>query len=293
MKISTVKEKALILAAIAAFCGGSIVIAVKIALEVFEPFTIVFLRFLSATILLAPLVLKKGDFKFKSISRFIPVGVIGALNPILLFIALQFTQASVSPLIYAAVPALTALYLYFYRGEKVSKNNILGMTVGFFGVFLIIMLPIFEKDIPLAALTGNILIFAAAIAFMFYGIISKKQQEEFKASPVTLTFYFALIALLLSIPFSLYEIKDGFLGVVKMKHVLAGIYTGVVGTVFFYITYQYALKLGSEVAASLFTYLQPIVTILLSAIFLGERITATFIVGGILAVVGAKVASKK
>lgn len=108
MKLSNKTESAFFLAAVAAFCGGSIVVAAKIALEVFEPFTIVFIRFLSAILFLIPLVVKTGEFKFSSIKQFIPVGIVGALNPILLFIALQYTQASVSPLIYASVPAMTA-----------------------------------------------------------------------------------------------------------------------------------------------------------------------------------------
>ncbi len=287
------KENAFLLAVIAAFCGGSIVVAAKIALEVFQPFTIVFIRFLSATLFLLPFILKTGEFKINTIKRFIPIGIVGALNPILLFIALQYTQASVSPLIYASVPAMTALYVYLNRGEKISKQSIFGIVLGFIGVSLIILLPLIERGVPLVALKGNILIFGAAIAFMYYGIMSKQHQNEMKASPIVLTFYFALVTLVLSIPFAFNEVRNGFLGIVEPKHILAGIYTGVVGTGIFYIAYQYALKLGSEIAANLFTYLQPIATILLASIFLGERITLPFIVGGLLAVIGAKVASKK
>lgn len=287
------KENAFILAVIAAFCGGSIVVAAKIALEVFQPFTIVFIRFLSATLFLIPLIVRAKEFKVSTIKKFIPIGIVGALNPILLFIALQYTKASVSPLIYASVPAMTAVYVYLVRKEKISKQSIFGIIIGFIGVALIILLPLIEKGVPLVALKGNILIFGAAIAFMYYGIMSKKHQNEMNASPIVLTFYFALVTLFLSIPFAINEVRNGFLGTVELKHILAGIYTGVVGTGIFYLAYQYALKLGSEIAANLFTYLQPIATILLASLFLGERITIPFVVGGLLAVAGAKIASKK
>jgi drug/metabolite transporter (DMT)-like permease len=288
-----IKENVLLLAAIAAFCGGSIVVAAKIALEVFEPFTLVFIRFFSATLFLLPLLLKKGDFNVSSVKKFIPIGVVGALNPILLFIALPYTKASVSPLIYACVPALTAIYMYFWRHEKIGSKNILGILVGLVGVALIILLPLIEKGVPIAALKGNLLIFLAAIAFMFYGVMSKQHQKELGASPIVLTFYFALVTMFLSIPFVLFELRDGIPAVIQWNHILAGVYTGIIGTGIFYLVYQYALKLGSELAAAVFTYLQPIATILLASIFLGERITIPFIIGGLLAVTGAKIASKK
>lgn len=293
MTIAKTKESAFLLAVIAAICGGSVAVAAKIALEVFEPFTIVFIRFLSATLFLIPMIVKTGEFKIASVRTFVPVGIVGALNPILLFIALQYTQASVSPLIYASVPALTALYAYFNRGERLASRNLLGMIFGFVGVSLIILLPLIEKGIPFSALTGNIYIFAAAVAFMFYGIMSKKLQKDLNASPIVLTFYFSLVTLLLSIPFSINEIRGGFVGEVQVRHILAGVYTGIVGTGIFYIAYQYALKLGSEIAAALFTYLQPIATILLASIFLGEKITLAFVVGGVMAVIGARFASAK
>jgi drug/metabolite transporter (DMT)-like permease len=96
---------------------------------------------------------------------------------------------------------------------------------------------------------------------------------------------------MLSLPFVINEARDGFLAAVQLKHVLAGIYTGVIGTVVFYLVYQQALKLGSELAAALFTYLQPIATILLASAFLDEKITVPFVIGGVLALIGARMAS--
>jgi drug/metabolite transporter (DMT)-like permease len=170
----------------------------------FEPFTVIFLRFFSAASF-QPLVINLRLCSKQQ--KFLPVGIIGALNPILLFVALQYTQASVSPLVYASVPALTATYLYFRRKEKISLMNTLGITLGFIGIFLIVVLPLFEKGTPLIALKGNLLIVAAAIAFMFYGIMSKEHQRKYSSSPVTLTFYLAVTTLIMSIPFAL--LKSG------------------------------------------------------------------------------------
>jgi drug/metabolite transporter (DMT)-like permease len=200
----------------------------------------------------------------------------------------------VSPLIYASVPALTTLYLFVTRNERPSGKQLLGIAVGFTGVSTIVLLPLLEKNIGVQALTGNILIVGAAISFMLYGVMSKELQFKTKASPSALIFYFSVITLIVSLPFAWRELSQfGISSHVETKHVVNAILTGIVGTGFFYLAYQYAIKLSTEVAAALFTYLQPIATIILASLFLGEKITPTFIVGGLLAVVGARVASRK
>jgi len=235
------------------------------------------------------------DLKLSSFRELLLPAFIGALNPILLFIALQFTKASVSPLIYASVPAMTAVYLLVVRKEKLNFEQKLGVIVGFLGVVLIILFPFLHKTDATVfdVVKGNMLIFLAAITFIAYSITSKQKQRKINASPISLTFYFSLITFLLSIPFSLYELsnKPIDLSILSMGHVLAIIGVGVIGTSLFYFAYQSALKLGSELSASLFTYLQPVFTAIFAILLLGEIITPVMIVGGILAVVGSQFAS--
>lgn len=292
--IENKKNDAFFLAVLAAICGGSVVVSAKIVLEVFNPFTVVLIRFFLATLFLLPFVLNKNELTINNLKRYSWIGIIGSVNPILLFIALPFTLASVSPLIYASVPAMTAIYLFLTIRDKPSLKQIVGILIGFFGVTTIVILPLIEKSIDISALKGNILIVFAAIAFMFYGILSKKAQQKHSISPIALTFYFNFYTFLISIPFSGFELmRTGVPNTIEIKHIFNGIFIGVVGTGIFYLAYQYALKLGSTIAASLFTYIQPIATILMASFILGEKITLTFVIGGILAVVGARLVSSK
>ena len=286
-------KKVLFVIALAAFCGGSIPPFAKVALEVFGPFTLVMVRFFFATLVLIPFVYK--DFNFRTLKNLFWVSVIGALNPILVFIALQFTQASVSPLIFAAMPMMTALYLSLVSKQKISFSQVLGIIVGFIGVSMIILLPFFEKQIPISEFTGNILIFGAAIALVAYSLISKDKQSKLNISPLALTFSFSLITFILSIPFASFELLNTGIPVSRVgwPHILSAVEVGVVGTSIFYLAYQYALKLSSALTANLFTYLQPVATIILAVLLLGEKITVPFIIGGILAVIGAQIASGK
>lgn len=281
---------------LAAFCGGSIPPFAKVALEVFQPFTLVMIRFFFGSLILLPFVIKKGELNISSFRKLSMVAAIGSLNPILLFIALQFTQASVAPLIYAAVPSMAAIYLALFKKQKIYIYQILGIIIGFVGVSLIILLPLLQtQGIEIQKFKGNVLIFGAAIAFLIYGLISKDKQKKYSISPMSLSFYFFLVTFFLSIPFAGYEILNNGLQLsqIKLIHVLSSLEIGIIGTSIFYLSYQYALKLSSELTAALFTYLQPVATIFIAIILLGEKISLPFIIGGLLAIAGAQLASSK
>jgi drug/metabolite transporter (DMT)-like permease len=292
MKNKKIKT-ALIFIVLASVFGGSVPVASKYGLEVFKPFTMVVLRFFIASIFLLPLVIKSKELNIKKFKELFPVALVGALNPILLFIALQFTKASFSPLIYASVPALTAIYSAVVLKKKLNKMEILGILIGLFGVGIIVLLPYLESHTFELSLLGNILIFGASIAFLFYGILSKKKQRDSSISPLALTFYFSVVTFLVSLPFASFEVyKYGISSDINIMHILSAIYVGLFGTGVFYLSYQYALKNGSTLTASLFTYLQPVFGIILASVFLGEPVTLVLILGGTLAVIGASVVSQ-
>lgn len=277
-----------------AFAGGSVAPFAKSALEVFQPFTLIFIRFLTASLALLPFVYKNRELNFTLFKELFGVALIGAFNPILLFIALQFTPSSVSPLIYAAVPMMTALYLGLVKNVKIPSGKVRGIITGFIGVSVIILLPFFQRGlVDLKSFWGNLLILGAAVSFMMYGVISKEKQRRHNISPLALTFYFSLVTLIISIPFLVYENVWHPLNLeaIGLRHILAGLETGLVGTSLFYLAYQKAISKGSELTASLFTYLQPIATIFFAWLLLGEKITLPFVFGGVLAVIGARMGS--
>ncbi|NLP10510.1 DMT family transporter, partial [bacterium] len=142
---------------------------------------------------------------------------------------------------------------------------------------------------------GNLLILGAAVAFMIYGILSSDRQQRLQITPLALTYSFVLVTMILCIPFAIFEIIRWPLDPsgIRASHILATIGTGLLGTAIFYMAYQKAIQLASEVTASLFTYLQPIATIIFAVILVGEAITLPFVIGGTLAVIGAGMATNK
>ncbi len=232
---------------LAAILGGSVPTLAKYALTVFPTFSLLSIRFFVACITLLPLIIAAKEFNLKMLKNLIMVGIVGAINPIILYISLKYTQASVSPLIYAATPLLTAIYVSRNKLEQIAKKTITGILIGLSGMIMIVILPLLTNNISQQlSIKGNLLIFMAMLAFTAYGIMSKKQSEAIGASPVALTFYFSLFGLLFSLPLAINELNSGLIvwNRIFFLHWLSAVAAGITGTTLFYLVYQNAIKAG-------------------------------------------------
>lgn len=274
-----------------AFCGASVAVFGKIALQGLHPFSVIFIRFLCATIFLLPFIHKRKEISLAHLKQFSSVALFGALNPILFLIALQFTTASASPFIFTGIPVLAVLYAYFLDHVVPNVRQIAGIVLGLIGVGVIVLLPLLEKNVPENMLLGNVLIIFAMISFSLYARKSKKAQDEFGASAISLVFYFCIVALVFSIPFAVFEVQKFGLHAVQPTHLMGAVVTGLLGTVLNYLSYQLLLKKSSTAVAGAGSFLQPVITVVMASVLLQEVITPTLIFGGSLAIIGALLAS--
>lgn len=273
------------------FWGASVAVFAKFALQAFHPFTVTFIRFLCATIFLLPFIHKRKEVSFAHLKQFFSIALFGALNPILFFIALQFTTASASPFIYTGIPVMSVVYAYFLDKVIPSTRQIAGIFLGLIGVGIIVLLPLFESNVPENMILGNVLIFVAMISFSLYVLKSKKAQVEFGASAISLVFYFCVVALVFSFPFAIFEVKKYGVHDVQMSHIISAMLTGLLGTVLNYLSYQHLLKKSSAMVAGAGSFLQPVITVAMASVLLHESVTTSLIFGGTLAIIGAILAS--
>lgn len=280
---------ALVYAVLAAILGGSVPVLSKYGLGVFSPFALNSLRFFTATLVFLPFM---ATHMKKVLDRKVLLASFVALfNPILFIVAINLTKASVAPLIYASVPLMAAVYGRF-KGDKLTIKKWIGVIVGFSGVALTVLLPLITSDTSAGNLFGNILIFIAAIVFFVYTQLSKEIQDKKIATPMEVTFSFVLVTFLATLPLGLIDLTEKVvISEISSFHLVAGIATGMIGTSLFYLIYQKALQESSVLTASLFVFIQPLATALMAFIVLGETVTGPFLIGGILAIVGAKLAS--
>jgi drug/metabolite transporter (DMT)-like permease len=274
-----------------AFLGGSIPPFAKIALEGFEPFTITFLRFLSAAFVIY-FFLPRRELSFATLYKLRWVGVVGALNPIFILLALQYIPANIVGLFYAVIPGLSVAYLWLVQKSKTSRLQLFGFALGLLGVGFISFSTVAAQTADSQTWLGTSLAAIAVLSFFAYGIISKEHQRSESFSAAALAFYFAIITALLSLPLALYETTaQSGLQNVSVNAAAAVFFLGVIGTGAQYLLYQHSLRVMEASQANIFIYLSPLVAAGLAAIMLEEQITWQLIAGGIVILYGAYLAT--
>lgn len=287
--LNIMNRKHFLLITLAALAGGSIPPFAKLALETFDPFTLVFFRFLAASVVIY-FFMPKHELSWKHLLQLKWVGIIGALNPIFIFLALPHIQANIVTLFYAIIPGMGVAYLWFQKRDKATPQQLLGFVLGLIGVAIISLHTVTSKDGGNPWL-GILFASVAVVSFFIYGIMSKEHQRSEKVSGVALAFYFSVITTVVSFPIAVYQtVQQPWFDQVALIPLLAMLYLGFIGTGAQYLFYQRSLKVMEAAQANIFIYLQPIVTVILAALLVGEAITWEIFIGGVIVLFGARLA---
>src|SRR3989344_652910 len=279
------KQKAIIFVLLVVILGGATPTITKIGLVNFPPLSFAFVRFLIAGIIVFPFLLKT-NFR-KDLKQLIPFSLLGSVNIAFFILGIKTTTATIGQLLYAAVPLITAVFLFVLFRDRLTGKKVLGIVVGFIGVALITLLPVVEKGAKFSGgLMGNLLIGVGVISWSLYMAYSKKKLRSFSPFIVNCAFIwvtcFALFPLFLT---DLISYPNWYQSL-TLSSILSLVYISIISTVIVFLLNQYAIKHGGSILASMQFYLLPIVTYLSAFFLLGERLTLGIVVGGALALLG-------
>jgi drug/metabolite transporter (DMT)-like permease len=279
--------KSILLIFLAAFLGGGISTFTKISVTEIPPLFFTLFRFIFALLVLLPFVIKNKAFKFNSFKKIFFISLLATANVTLVVFGTKKTTATISQMLYAAVPLIAGIFSFSLLKEKISFKKIFGIITGFIGVLIIILLPILsQKNMFNGNLMGNLIVLAAVCLFSLYSVLSKQFQKKFTPLEITMVFVLTTILIqVLLIPFFLTS-NYSWLAHLSFKAIFGVAYVGIMGTGFYYLIYQFAIKHSTPVIASMTFYLQPIFAFLWAAILLGEKLTTGFIFGTVLAFIG-------
>lgn len=278
---------------LSALFGACIVPFAKIASGVVPPISIVFWRVFLASIIFVPIATRsKTKISIKQIKTLAPISLILSVNFTAAIVSVRFIPTSLTPIIYAMTPFVT-YFLVQIKNKKIDlqKRYLLGLIVGFSGLLIATYQSIKVSSDWHSILIGVSIVLVGVFCFAWYGIRSKDFQKDM--SPIQISWINVIVASIALLPFALYEvITTSYLAKfdAKTSATLFGI--ALFGSVLAYLTYQYAIKRTSASVASLMTYIQPIFGVFLSLVLVGENITPTFLLGAIMAIAGAYIASK-
>ncbi len=268
--------------------GGTFV-AGRIAVQDMGVFSIAFLRFAIATLLLLTISANRGESSPKlTVKEWIGIVVLG-LTGILAYNAfflggLKLLPASRASLIVALNPIAIALSSAVVFRESLSKLKLFGILISLIGVSIIL-----SKGNPIDLLrtgisTGDLLLFGCVASWVSYTLIGKQVLKT--VSNLTATTYSGLIGSATLFPLALQEGLLSDLPKLSLSAGLSTAYMGVLGTVVAFLWYSEGIRKLGTTRTAIFTNLVPITAVLIGVLGFGEPFTGSIALGGALVISG-------
>lgn len=273
-----------ILTFIAALLWASAFVGIKIGLTSYTPDTLALLRYIVASIAIAPAYLKYRK-RHKSITageiiKIIPLGLIGIAfyNIALNSGEIQITSA-IASFIISQTPILMVLFAIVFLKERINRIAGIGILISFLGVMLIAS----ESAQHVAVGLGMLYVFLAALASAIYAIMQKPLLLKFHGIELTaFAIWSGTLAMMVFLPKLIIELPHA-----NIHATLVAIYMGIFPGALAYAVWSMILARSPASQAIGFLYIIPILTILLSWILLGEIPLFISLLGGFIALFGA------
>ncbi|MDO5424564.1 MAG: DMT family transporter [Eubacteriales bacterium] len=265
---------------------GTTFISTKILLVDFEPVEILFFRFVLGflTLLLACPHRMRGTTRRQEIT-FAAAGLCGVcLYYLLENIALTYTLASNVGVIISVAPFFTAFLTYVLsKGkEKLHAKFFLGFLVAMAGICLISFSGTRMQINPL----GDLLALGAAAVWACYSVLTRKISDFGYQTVQTTRRVFAYGILFMIPALFLFDCRLGierFANPVSLGNLL---FLGLGASALCFVTWNTAVKILGAVKTSIYIYLVPVITVVTSAVVLGEKITVMSGIGTVLTLAG-------
>ena len=288
----------------AMLCWAGAGIAVKEALVVFSPLTLIVLRFTIAIVLMLLVgVLFRGHEVLglqRVEKRDIPLFVLGGLfQPFLYFIFETYTyQSFASPTIAEAMlstqPIMAPILAFIILREKVTRNNVVGILLSTVGMLLLLLVG--ANDFALGNPWGVLLAVVTVSMSVGYTIILRRIPTRY--SSLSIVFYVQLVALILFYAvwgvFDRQSLQDTIAPLsADLSPVIAVGYLAVFASVTAFILFCYTVRQIGVTRANVFNNVRPVFTALLMWVIFDEQLPIWKWVGIIVIVIGLFISQKQ
>ncbi len=282
-------------------------IAIKHALVVLPPLTMIVMRFVPSVLLMLLVgVVRRKHSLFclqKMDLKDLPLFLIaGFCQPFLYYLLETFTydalnSPTIAETLLSTSPLLSPLFAAIMLHERVTKYNILGILVSTAGVFVLTLAG--SSSYSIGNYWGILLAFAAVSAAVIDSVMMRKTPVKYSA--LSFVFYTQLISLMFFIP--LWFVKEGPQEIYNLQltidksqlYIALGCvgYLTVFASVTAFILFCYALRKIGVTQANAFNNIRPAFTALWMFLFFGEQLPAAKWIGMILIIFGLFVCQKQ
>lgn len=264
MKSNTFKAHLALLGANVIY-GANYLIAKGIMPEKIGPSAFVFLRIVGAGILFW--IIKsfvKEKVKREDILRLALCGLLGvATNQLLFFHGLNLTSPIDASIIITSIPVMVMIFSAILLKEKITRNKLLGITVGGIGAILLVWYG--KSSGGTSSTLGNLFIFINACSYALYLVIVKPMMKKYNSK--TVISWVFLFGFFFMFPFGIGDFLATDFSAFDMNTYLAIGYVVIFTTFLAYLFNIYALNFVSPSVSGSYVYLQPAVSFIMVSIY--------------------------
>ncbi len=271
----SLQTKGVILAIISAICYGMNPLgALFLYEEGLNVNSVIFYRFIFASILLAIFMLIKKDsfyLKFKEIILLALLGLLFGISAISLFNSFLYMDAGLASTVLFIYPIFVAIIMALFFKEKNSIITILSIIFAFLGVVLL-----YESD---GANVSNFGIFLVIVSSLCYAIYIVIINQYLKISALKVTFYSMLFCTITILIHSFFDSSLNIMPLVNFNMWFYTIFLALVPTIISLLFLIKAIQLIGSTSASILGALEPLTAVLIGVYVFNEKITFWLVIG--------------
>lgn len=271
----SLQTKGVILAIISAICYGMNPLgALFLYEEGLNVNSVIFYRFIFASILLAIFMLIKKDsfyLKFKEIILLALLGLLFGISAISLFNSFLYMDAGLASTVLFIYPIFVAIIMALFFKEKNSIITILSIVFAFIGVVLL-----YESD---GANVSNFGIFLVIVSSLCYAIYIVIINQYLKLSALKVTFYSMLFCTITILIHSFFDSSLNIMPLVNFNMWFYTIFLALVPTIISLLFLIKAIQLIGSTSASILGALEPLTAVLIGVYVFNEKITFWLVIG--------------
>ncbi len=262
-------------------------LAAKRALGELSPFELALVRFVlagavyTALLLRSPPRLPRRDLLVMAGLGFLAV----PLNQGLFLAGLARTTPGHAALLYALTPVFVFLLARVRLGEQAGPARLAGIALAFGGVLVVLAARgLLGGEGAGRGLLGDLLVLLGVVAWAVYIVLGKPYAERYGA--VTTTGLSLVMGTLLYLPLGLPASELEHFRTLSAGGWAAVGYLVILTSVVSYLIYYWALGRAEASRVAIWSNTQPVLTALLAWALHGERLTASFLAGGAMVLMG-------
>lgn len=286
-------------------------IAIKQALIVLPPFTMIVMRFTLAILLMLVVGLcfqKNKMLRLQLIVRKdVPLFLLaGVFQPFLYYLLETFSYDALgSPTIAEALlstsPLLSPLFAAVFLRERVTRNNIVGILISTVGMLLLVLVG--SANFSLGNPCGILLAFGAVTTAVLYTVILRRIPKTY--SDLSIVFWVQLVSLLFFYPVwactegmgEMVELVANNQPLIENSQIVTSLacvaYLSVFASVIAFILFCYTVRQIGVTQTNAFNNVRPIFTALFMLLLFGEQLPWGKWMGIILIILGLFVCQKQ